>query len=177
MLVTGAGGSIGAEIVRQVLDFDPAEVCALDRDETLLHDGGLRWSGRARVVLGDVRDPERMLRVFEQFRPHVVFHAAALKHVPVLEDHPEEAVLTNVIGTRNVIEAGSRNGMERFVLISTDKAVAPSSVMGATKRTAELMAQAGSDRRDGCVYTAVRFGNVLGSRGSVIPTFVEQIKA
>lgn len=177
VLVTGAGGSIGAEIVRQVLDFGPAEVCALDRDETLLHDGGLRWSGRARIVLGDVRHPERMLRVFERFRPHVVFHAAALKHVPVLEDHPEEAVLTNVIGTRNVIEAGSRTGMERFVLISTDKAVAPSSVMGATKRTAELMAQAGSDRRDGCVYTAVRFGNVLGSRGSVIPTFVEQIKA
>jgi FlaA1/EpsC-like NDP-sugar epimerase len=177
VLVTGAGGSIGSEIVRQVLDFAPAEVCALDRDETLLHDGGLRWSGRARVILGDVRDPERMLRVFERFRPHVVFHAAALKHVPVLEDHPEEAVLTNVVGTRNVIEAGSRTGMERFVLISTDKAVAPSSVMGATKRVAELMSQVGTDRQDGCVYTAVRFGNVLGSRGSVIPTFIEQIKA
>ena len=177
VLVTGAGGSIGAEIVRQVLDFDPGAVCALDRDETLLHNAGLRWSGRARVVLGDVRDADRMLRVFEEFRPHVIFHAAALKHVPILEDYPEEAVLTNVVGTRNVIEAGSRNGMERFVLISTDKAVAPTSVMGATKRIAELMAQAGKDRQDGCVYTAVRFGNVLGSRGSVIPTFIEQIKA
>ncbi len=177
VLVTGAGGSIGSEVVRQVLDFDPAEVCALDRDETLLHDGGLRWLGRARVILGDVRDPERVLRIFERFRPHVVFHAAALKHVPILEDHPEEAVLTNVVGTRNVIEAGSRTDMEHFVLISTDKAVAPSSVMGATKRVAELMAQVGADRQDGCVYTAVRFGNVLGSRGSVIPTFIEQIKA
>lgn len=177
VMVTGAGGSIGSEIVRQVLQFDPAMVCALDREETLLHDAEIRWAGRARVVLADVRDPERVLRVFEEFRPDVVFHAAALKHVPVLENHPEEAVLTNIIGTRNVIEAGSRNGMQRFVLISTDKAVQPTSVMGATKRTAELMTQLGAARDDGCVYTAVRFGNVLGSRGSVIPTFVEQIKS
>lgn len=176
VLVTGAGGSIGSEIVRQVFQFSPLMVCALDRDETLLHDGALRWEGDVTVALADVRDAERILRIFEEFRPQVVFHAAALKHVPVLEDHAEEAVLTNIIGTRNVIEAGSRNGMERFVLISTDKAVVPSSVMGATKRAAELMTQSGSSRKDGCVYTAVRFGNVLGSRGSVIPLFVEQIK-
>jgi FlaA1/EpsC-like NDP-sugar epimerase len=118
-----------------------------------------------------------MIRIFEHIGPHIVFHAAALKHVPVLEANPEEAVLTNVIGTRNVIEAGSRVGMERFILISTDKAVDPTSVMGATKRVAEIMTQVGSERDDGCVYTAVRFGNVLGSRGSVIPTFVEQIKS
>ncbi|HJQ91913.1 MAG TPA: nucleoside-diphosphate sugar epimerase/dehydratase [Acidimicrobiia bacterium] len=177
VLITGAGGSIGSEVVHQVLGFSPAAVCALDRDETLIHDASLRWQRNVKVALADIRDGERILRIFEQFRPHVVFHAAALKHVPVLEDNPEEAVLTNIVGTRNVIEAGSRNGMERFVLISTDKAVAPASVMGATKRAAELMVQAGPSRSDGCVYTAVRFGNVLGSRGSVIPTFVEQIKA
>ena len=177
ILVTGAGGSIGSEIVRQVLEFDPADVWAFDRDETLLHDASLRWPRSARIILGDVRDSSRMIRVLAHVRPHIVFHAAALKHVPVLEANPEEAVLTNVAGTRNVIEAGSRVGMERFVLISTDKAVDPTSVMGATKRVAELMTQAGAERGDGCVYTAVRFGNVLGSRGSVIPTFLNQVKS
>lgn len=176
VLVTGAGGSIGGEIVGQVLGFEPAGVWALDRDETLLHDASLGWRGEAHIVLADVRDAEKTLSTFERIRPDVVFHAAALKHVPVLEEFPDEAVLTNVVGTRNVIEAGSRAGMSNFVLISTDKAVDPSSVMGATKRIAELMVQLGQHRNDGCVYTAVRFGNVLGSRGSVIPTFVEQIK-
>jgi FlaA1/EpsC-like NDP-sugar epimerase len=176
VLVTGAGGSIGAEIVSQVLGFGPAGVWALDRDETLLHDASLGWIGAPHIVLADIRDAEKALRTFERIRPDVVFHAAALKHVPVLEQFPDEAVLTNVIGTRNVIEAGSRAGMSHFVLISTDKAVDPASVMGATKRIAELMVQLGQHRNDGCVYTAVRFGNVLGSRGSVIPTFVEQIK-
>ncbi|MEX2250742.1 MAG: nucleoside-diphosphate sugar epimerase/dehydratase [Acidimicrobiia bacterium] len=176
VMVTGAGGSIGAEVVAQVLGFEPAGVWALDRDETLLHDSALGWTGEPHILLADVRDAEKTLRTFEKIRPDVVFHAAALKHVPVLEEFPDEAVLTNVIGTRNVIEAGSRAGMSHFVLISTDKAVDPSSVMGATKRIAELMVQLGQHRNDGCVYTAVRFGNVLGSRGSVIPTFVEQIK-
>lgn len=177
VLITGAGGSIGSEIVAQVLGFEPAAVYALDRDETLLHDARLKWNGEVSTILCDLREPVKVLRTFEEIRPDVVFHAAALKHVPVLEAYPEEAVLTNVIGTRNVIEAGSRAGMSRFVLISTDKAVDPSSVMGATKRMAELMVQLGADRNDGCTYTAVRFGNVLGSRGSVIPTFVDQIKA
>ncbi len=176
VLITGAGGSIGGEIVAQVLGFEPAGVWALDRDETLLHDASLGWNGEAHIVLADVRDAAKTLRTFERIRPDVVFHAAALKHVPVLEEFPDEAVLTNVVGTRNVIEAGSRAGMSHFVLISTDKAVDPASVMGATKRIAELMVQLGQHRNDGCVYTAVRFGNVLGSRGSVIPTFVEQIK-
>lgn len=177
VLITGAGGSIGSEIVRQVLGFEPDGVWALDRDETLIHHARLRWPDPTFVELGDIRDAGRLLRVFERVRPQIVFHAAALKHVPILEDHPEEAVLTNVIGTRNVIEAGSRAGMEHFVLISTDKAVSPESVMGATKRAAEIMVQAGRERYDNCTYSAVRFGNVLGSRGSVIPTFIEQIKA
>lgn len=177
VLVTGGGGSIGSEIVRQVSEFEPAALWAFDRDETLLHEGGLRWPESVRVVLGDVRDATATLRTFERIRPDIVFHAAALKHVPVLEANVEEAVLTNVLGTANVIQAGSRTGMQRFVLISTDKAVQPTSVMGATKRVAELLTKAGHERRDGCTYTAVRFGNVLGSRGSVIPTFVEQVKA
>ena len=177
VLITGAGGSIGSEIVAQVLGFDPSQVFALDRDETLLHDARIKWGGDVKTVLCDLREPVKVLRTFEEIQPEIIFHAAALKHVPVLEAYPEEAVLTNVIGTRNVIEAGSRVGMSHFVLISTDKAVDPSSVMGATKRIAELMVQLGSDRQDGCIYTAVRFGNVLGSRGSVIPTFVDQIKA
>jgi FlaA1/EpsC-like NDP-sugar epimerase len=177
VLITGAGGSIGSEIVAQVLRFAPAAVFALDRDETLLHDAHLKWGGDVETILCDLREPVKVLRTFEEIKPEIVFHAAALKHVPVLESYPEEAVLTNVIGTRNVIEAGSRVGISNFVLISTDKAVDPSSVMGATKRIAELMVQLGTERRDGCIYSAVRFGNVLGSRGSVIPTFVEQIKA
>lgn len=177
VLVTGAGGSIGSEVVRQVLQYEPDGVWALDRDETLLHEASLNWSGSAYPVLGDIRDAVSMIRIFERVRPEVVFHAAALKHVPMLENHAEEAVLTNVVGTRNVIESGSRVGVERFVLISTDKAVDPTSVMGATKRVAELMVKAGNERRDGCRYTAVRFGNVLGSRGSVIPTFVSQIRS
>ncbi|MDX1469022.1 MAG: nucleoside-diphosphate sugar epimerase/dehydratase [Acidimicrobiia bacterium] len=177
ILVTGAGGSIGSEVVRQVLSYAPSGVWALDRDETLLHEARLKWEGSTNLILGDVRRGEQVLRVFEAVQPDVVFHAAALKHVPILEEFPEEAVLTNIAGTRNVIEAGSRNGMERFVLISTDKAVSPSSVMGATKRVAELMTQVGHERDDGCVYSAVRFGNVLGSRGSVIPTFISQIQS
>jgi FlaA1/EpsC-like NDP-sugar epimerase len=176
VLVTGGGGSIGSEIVRQVLEYQPRAVWALDRDETLLHEARLSWPGAASVVLGDIRDAEATLRTFERIRPDVVFHAAALKHVPVLEDYPEEAVLTNVVGTQHVIEAGSRVGVSNFVLVSTDKAVDPASVMGASKRVAELLVKAGNERRDGCTYTAVRFGNVLGSRGSVIPTFVSQIR-
>ena len=177
VLVTGAGGSIGSEIVRQVLHHGPAAVWALDRDETLLHDASLHWSGNTNAVLADIRDAPAILRAFERIRPGVVFHAAALKHVPVLEEFPEEAVLTNIVGTQNVIEAGSRVGTKRFVLISTDKAVNPTSIMGATKRVAELLVKAGNERNDSCVYTAVRFGNVLGSRGSVIPTFVSQIRS
>lgn len=176
VMVTGAGGSIGSEIVRQVCRYGPSEVWALDRDETLLHEGGLTWDCDVRPLLADVRDAGAIGRAFARIRPEVVFHAAALKHVPVLEANPEEAALTNVVGTANVIQAGSLNGVRRFVLISTDKAVHPTSVMGATKRVAELLVKSGHERDDGCTYTAVRFGNVLGSRGSVVPTFAAQIK-
>lgn len=176
VLITGAGGSIGSEIVRQVLSYEADEVWALDRDETLLHEAQISWADRAQVMLCDVRDADAVLRALELIQPDLIFHAAALKHVPILERFPDEAVLTNVVGTRNMIEAGSRVGAERFVLISTDKAVDPNSVMGASKRAAELLVKTGNARNDGCIYTAVRFGNVLGSRGSVIPTFVSQIR-
>lgn len=180
VLVTGAGGSIGSEIVRQLLDFDTEVVYALDRDESALHEAMLTWveGGNAApdTVLCDIRDTDRVMRAFEERRPEIVFHAAALKHVPILQDHPDEAVKTNVAGTANVMAAGREHGMERFVLISTDKAVAPSSIMGATKRVAEMLVQSANSRQDDCVYSSVRFGNVLGSRGSVVPTFISQIQ-
>lgn len=178
VLVTGAGGSIGSEIVRQVCSFEPGAVIALDNDETHLHETVLRVGNQNGVIspiLCDIRDADKLVRVMVEQAPEVVFHAAALKHVPVLEHFPEEAVLTNVIGTKNVLDAVSQVGADRFVLISTDKAVEPSSVMGATKRIAEMLTQLANRRQDGCVYTSVRFGNVLGSRGSVVPTFVHQI--
>lgn len=178
VLVTGAGGSIGSEIVRQVLGFSPEMVLALDNDETHLHETKLRCQAGDRFVsiLADVRDGAALAKRVAPYRPHIIFHAAALKHVPILEGFPGEAVLTNVVGTRNLIDLASKIEAEQFVLISTDKAVDPASVMGATKRVAEMLVQAADLRQDGCTYTAVRFGNVLGSRGSVVPTFVEQIK-
>ncbi len=180
ILVTGAGGSIGSEIVRQCLLFAGTEVVALDNDETHLHDALPSWQTTGReplTTLCDVRDAARVTRVFQDLRPHVVFHAAAHKHVPILEHCAEEAAKTNVLGTAHVISAAEQIGVERFVLISTDKAVDPASVMGASKRVAEMIVQAAAARANGAVYTAVRFGNVLGSRGSVVPTFMNQIKA
>lgn len=181
VLVTGAGGSIGREIVRQVLRFSPSLVVAMDHDETHLHDAVATWEvGEPTHLvesLADVRDQESVLRVFQANRPEVVFHAAALKHVPILEAHPDEAVKTNVIGTDNLISACRRYEVESFVLISTDKAVSPVNAMGASKRVAEMLVQNASRRAESCRYTAVRFGNVLGSRGSVVPTFIRQISA
>ena len=178
VLVTGAGGSIGSEIVRQVLTFTPESLILLDHDETHLHDLVIELdvAGGARTVnvLADVRDHERVLAAFLQHRPEIVFHAAAHKHVPVLENHPEEALLTNVIGTANVADAALRTGTDRFVLVSTDKAIQPVNVMGASKWLAEQLMW--SLEGSGCVFCAVRFGNVLGSRGSVIPTFRWQIE-
>lgn len=178
VLITGAGGSIGSEILRQVLRFEPALVVALDHDETHLHDALVGIGGDDRIVMSlcDIRDKPRVDAIFETWRPDVVFHAAAHKHVPILQDNPDEAVKTNVLGSANVIDACHRFSADRFVLISTDKAVAPANVMGATKRFAEIVTQAAQHRQSGCVFTAVRFGNVLGSRGSVVPTFVNQIK-
>ena len=131
--------------------------------------------GRTTSVLADIRDRERVLEVFREHRPQVVFHAAAHKHVPILEEHPQEAFLTNVLGTANVVEAATLSGAERFVLISTDKAVRPTSVMGGSKRMAEQIVRGLPGH--GTVLCAVRFGNVLGSRGSVVPTFLSQIAA
>ena len=176
VLITGAGGSIGSEIARQVRTFEPATLALVDNDETHLHDLLVTLApGRTTSVLADVRDRERMLDVFREHLPQVVFHAAAHKHVPILEEHPQEALLTNVLGTANVVEAASTFGAERFVLISTDKAVRPTSVMGGSKRMAEDIVRSHAGK--GTALCAVRFGNVLGSRGSVIPTFLSQIAA
>jgi FlaA1/EpsC-like NDP-sugar epimerase len=181
VLVTGAGGSIGSEIVTQILRFMPKKLVAMDNDETHLHDGMLRWDAPAATklipALCDLRDQEKLAHLIQKYRPHVVFHAAAHKHVPILETWPEEAIKTNVVGTANLISAVRGTRTERFVLISTDKTVDPQGVMGASKRMAEMLVQSAADtENDGCVYTAVRFGNVLGSRGSVVPTFMEQIR-
>jgi FlaA1/EpsC-like NDP-sugar epimerase len=175
ILVTGAGGSIGSEIVRQVRGFDPAALILLDRDEIHLHDllTELQDDRRASVVLADIRDQDHLVELFRHHRPEVVFHAAAHKHLPILETHPREALLTNVLGTQNVAEAALTAGSGRFVFISTDKAVQPASVMGASKRLAEQVIWSLSGR--GCAFSAVRFGNVLGSRGGVVQTFLKQV--
>jgi FlaA1/EpsC-like NDP-sugar epimerase len=166
--------------VRQVSALGPASLTILDHDETHLHDTLATLpvaEGRGpEVELADIRDAERMLQVFRRNRPEVVFHAAAHKHVPVLEDHPCEAVLTNVVGTRAVVDAAAAVGTEVLVLISTDKAVKPSSVMGGSKRVAEMIVTQ-SAQETGRRWCAVRFGNVLASRGSVVPTFLRQIES
>jgi FlaA1/EpsC-like NDP-sugar epimerase len=173
VLITGAGGSIGSEIARQVAECEPAQLLVLDHDETHLHDLAATLPGQATQLLADIRDRDVMLRLFRQHRPEIVFHAAAHKHVPVLEQHPAEALRTNVLGTMNVADAARSVGVSRFVFVSTDKAVRPSSVMGASKRVGEQVVLGG--RPTDAPWCAVRFGNVLGSRGSVIPTFLQQI--
>jgi len=175
VLITGAGGSIGSEIARQVADLEPSALILLDHDETHLHDVAMDLTERVSVepILADVRDRTRIFSTFAHSAPNVVFHAAAHKHVPVLELHPQEAVLTNVLGTANVVDGALASGTERFVLISTDKAVNTTNVMGASKWVAEQIVRSVGGR---CVFCSVRFGNVLGSRGSVIPTFLRQIE-
>ncbi len=181
VLVTGAGGSIGSELCRQIHRFEPDELIMLDRDESALHAVELSISGRAMldtpdVVLADIRDAEAIDAIFAERRPHVVFHAAALKHLPMLEQYPAEAVKTNIWGTEHVLAAAIRAGAERFVNISTDKAANPTSVLGYTKRVAEGLTAAAAGQSDG-TYLSVRFGNVLGSRGSVLTAFAAQIAA
>jgi FlaA1/EpsC-like NDP-sugar epimerase len=181
VLVTGAGGSIGSELCRQIARFEPAELFMLDRDESALHSVCLSLHARATMespslVLADIRDYDALATSFARLQPEVVFHAAALKHVPLLECFPSEAVKTNVWGTRNVLDAAQSVGVERFVNISTDKAADPGSVLGYSKRIGEcLTARTAEDW--GCNYVSVRFGNVLGSRGSVLTTFQAQIDA
>ncbi|MCC5940057.1 MAG: polysaccharide biosynthesis protein [Balneolaceae bacterium] len=182
VLVTGAGGSIGSEIVRQLTRFNPANVVLLGRGENSIHQllneieynyKNLEYS----IRIGDVRDYSSMERLMLEFHPDVIFHAAAHKHVPLMEVNPDQAVLNNVQGTRNLVNLAVKYGVSHFVNISTDKAVNPTSVMGVTKRISEQIVQWGATQaKNNEIFVSVRFGNVLGSRGSVIPKFKEQIK-
>lgn len=175
VLVTGAGGSIGSELCRQISKFAPSELIMLDRDETGLQMAQLGTVGHGLlhtrdVVLADIREPEALNRIFQDRKPEVVYHAAALKHLPMLEQYPEEAWKTNVLGTLNVLEAARNADVETFINISTDKAANPTSVLGHSKRVAEkLTAWMGQQTEK--PYLSVRFGNVIGSRGSMLPTF------
>lgn len=180
VLVTGAGGSIGSELCRQIIRFAPSELIMLDRDESALHGVQLSIYGRSRMdssalVLADIRDREAIKVVFDQRRPQVVFHAAALKHLALLERHPAEAAKSNVWGTLNVLEAAQASGIESFVNVSTDKAAEPASVLGYSKRIAERLTAELAGKGTG-TFVSVRFGNVLGSRGSMLVTFREQIQ-
>lgn len=181
VLVTGAGGSIGSELCRQIARYEPSRLLMLERDESALHATQLSLTGRGLLegedlLLGDIRDQARMRDFFQQHKPDVVFHAAALKHLALLEKNPAEAWMTNVLGTYNVLQAAADAGVGAFINISTDKAAAPTSALGFSKRLAERLTAEFSGRYPGR-YVSVRFGNVLGSRGSVIPIFTEQIRA
>jgi FlaA1/EpsC-like NDP-sugar epimerase len=193
VLVTGGGGSIGSEICRQILRFEPSDLIVLGHGENSIFDScaqldqqltamtraqgtTLQTAPRVHPVIADIRSPDRIPAVFEHYRPQIVFHAAAHKHVPLMEINPTEAISNNVLGTRNLLDAATLAGVERFVMISTDKAVRPRSVMGASKRVAELLVHQ-TAWEIGKPYVAVRFGNVLGSRGSVLQTFKRQIAA
>ncbi|MGH3996990.1 MAG: polysaccharide biosynthesis protein, partial [Pseudonocardiaceae bacterium] len=179
VLVTGAGGSIGSELCRQIHQFGPAELMMLDRDESGLHSLQLSIHGTALLtspdtILADIRDAETVQGIFDDRRPQVIFHAAALKHLPMLEQYPTEAWKTNVLGTLHVLQAARSVGVEKFVNISTDKAANPCSVLGQAKRIGErLVAAMALD--DESSFLSVRFGNVLGSKGSVLTTFAEQL--
>lgn len=180
IMVTGAGGSIGSEICRQLMAFAPKKLIALDIDETELHDLGLRllkykaeWSEQVVPVVCDIKNGKKIEAIFEKYKPDIVLHAAAYKHVPLMELYPEEAILNNIYGSYNVFNSAKRNGTKRVIVISTDKAVNPTNIMGSTKRVVEMIASALN-----CAETefcCVRFGNVIGSRGSMLPTFLEEI--
>ncbi|TDQ38653.1 polysaccharide biosynthesis protein [Aureibacillus halotolerans] len=181
ILVTGAGGSIGSEICRQLLPFNPAKLVLLGHGENSIYAihmelGALAVPTELVTVIADIQDKERMMDVMFTHQPAYVYHAAAHKHVPLMEENPREAVKNNVLGTRNVAEAAGMSGVKTFVLVSSDKAVNPTNVMGATKRLAEMVVQT-MNQKSPTKFVAVRFGNVLGSRGSVIPLFKKQIEA
>lgn len=181
VLVTGAGGSIGSELCKQISRFEPAKLIMLDRDETGLQLAQICVSGHGLldskdIVLADIREQDVLLKIFNGINPDVVFHAAALKHLPVLEQFPDEAWKTNVLGTRNVLEAANSVGVKTFVNISTDKAADPTSILGKSKKLAEGLTSWYAEST-GAKYLSVRFGNVLGSRGSLLPTFSSLIES
>ena len=181
VLITGGGGSIGSEICKQLMPFKPKQLLILDIYENNAYD--LQQflkrqypNADIKIIIASVRDKERICNIFNQYKPSIVFHAAAHKHVPFMEDHPSEAIKNNILGTLNVAQCAHENNVNRFILISTDKAVNPTNIMGATKRIAELIIQS-MNSISSTEFVAVRFGNVLGSNGSVIPLFKDQIKA
>jgi FlaA1/EpsC-like NDP-sugar epimerase len=188
VLITGGAGSIGSEIVRQILNFNPYKILILDQAESPLHTLKLEISEfegkiKIRTVIADVKDLNVMTKVFDTYKPDFVYHAAAYKHVPLMEENPSQAIFTNVIGTKNLADLSNKYHVEKFVLISTDKAVNPSSVMGASKRIAEKYVQSlnshlsQKDNSSGKTkYITTRFGNVLGSNGSIVPLFTKQIQ-
>lgn len=184
VLVTGGGGSIGAELCRQLMAFVPEKLVLYDISENYVYDlffelkekYGEIVKNTVELRIGSIRDEETLDKVFNEFRPHIVIHAAAHKHVPLMEDSPEQAIKNNVFGTYNVAKCSVAHDVERFVMISTDKAVNPTNVMGASKRMAEIIIEA-MEKREKTQFTAVRFGNVLGSHGSVVPLFERQIRA
>lgn len=187
ILVTGAAGSIGSEVVRQVLNYNPARIILLDQAETPLHSLSLELIALNKKieihnVIADIRNLEILDKIFASYKPNVVYHAAAYKHVPMMEENPSQAVFTNVMGTKNLADLSNKYKVERFVMISTDKAVNPSSVMGASKRIAEMYVQSKHFKHqklkteNQTKYITTRFGNVLGSNGSVVPLFTKQIQ-
>lgn len=180
ILITGAAGSIGSELARQCARFQPKKIYMLDQAETPLHELELEFADKLikppfEVVIADVRNMERMKNVFASFKPNIVFHAAAYKHVPMMENNPSESILTNILGTKIVADLAHENKIERFVFVSTDKAVNPTNVMGASKRIAEIYIQS-LGKQSQTKFITTRFGNVLGSNGSVIPRFKKQIE-
>ncbi len=186
VLVTGAAGSIGSEIVRQLITKYPAKLILFEQAESPLHDLRIEiGAGLAKkypavdleFVIGDIRHKEFVFNIFKKFRPNIVYHAAAYKHVPLMEEYPSQAVNTNIRGTKNIADASIEFGVEKFVMVSTDKAVNPTNVMGASKRIAEIYIQSLSKTQDTTKFITTRFGNVLGSNGSVIPMFKKQLEA
>ncbi len=180
ILITGAAGSIGSELARQCARYWPKKLYLLDQAESPLHELELEFADKLikppfEVIIGDVRNIDRMHNVFETFKPQIVFHAAAYKHVPMMENNPSESILTNILGTKNIADLADEFKVERFVFVSTDKAVNPTNVMGASKRIAEIYIQS-LGKKSSTKFITTRFGNVLGSNGSVIPRFKKQIE-